>query len=184
MGKLEFDEGSHTYWLDGVVLPSVSSIVGKLLKGDPYADVPTFVLERAAKFGTEVHEMIENYNNRGYIEECHDEKKLHCVRQWVRMSKGVEILSSEVRVHYKDIFAGTVDCLARMDGKLVLIDYKTTSKIYGDRLTLQLNLYKIAYEWMYGCEIDILLGAWLPKVGIGGFVDVKLLSPTKLIEAI
>jgi ATP-dependent exoDNAse (exonuclease V) beta subunit len=50
-------------------------------------------------------------------------------------------------------FAGTLDLAVVKDGKLILVDFKTTSGIYYSH-HLQLAAYRQAYEEMYGKKID------------------------------
>ena len=53
-GTLEFFPETHTYLYDGLMLPSVSRILGTKYKNE-YASVPPAVLDNAAQRGTAVH---------------------------------------------------------------------------------------------------------------------------------
>jgi hypothetical protein len=55
--KLQFDAAGHTYTLNGLVLPSVTQVLGILARD--YSDVPREVMEAAGRRGTRVHEMLE-----------------------------------------------------------------------------------------------------------------------------
>ena len=66
-GALEFFPETHTYLYDGLMLPSVTQILGVKYKND-YASVPPAVLDNAAKRGTAVHKAIENFNVSGYYD--------------------------------------------------------------------------------------------------------------------
>jgi hypothetical protein len=55
-----FDEATHTYWLDGVQLPGVSSIIAPCV-GD-LSVIPAATLERKANLGKYVHEMAHLYD--------------------------------------------------------------------------------------------------------------------------
>ena len=178
---IHFDEASHTYTVNGKVLPSVSEIVGRIMPGQ-YDSIPEYILNIAAEFGTEVHSMIEVYNEFDMYLPAEDERKNHCLDEWIKLKDGIKIKSSEMRVHYKDIYAGTFDALAEIDGKLVLMDYKTTSKVHTEHLTLQLNLYRLAYENLTGSRVDRLIGVWLPKNGKGKMVECDLMADEELIE--
>ena len=63
-GTLEYFDETHTYLYDGLMLPSVSQILGTKYRNE-YASVPPAVLNNAAQRGTAVHKAIENYNNSG-----------------------------------------------------------------------------------------------------------------------
>ena len=58
---LEFDERSHTYKLNGAVLPSVTTIM-KPLSDDKYSTVRADVLGNAANKGSIVHNAIYLFN--------------------------------------------------------------------------------------------------------------------------
>lgn len=57
--ELTFDERRHVYKLNGVALPSVTTVM-KPLSGDVYDSIDKAILDRAAKRGTAVHNAIEN----------------------------------------------------------------------------------------------------------------------------
>ena len=57
---LEFDDPTHTYRLDGLIIPSVSAILGPLSKAK-YSGINERTLNRAADKGTAVHNSIENW---------------------------------------------------------------------------------------------------------------------------
>ena len=51
---IEFIESSHTYLVNGIIVPSVTQI----MKGDSdnvYNGIPSHILEKAAERGTAVH---------------------------------------------------------------------------------------------------------------------------------
>ena len=66
--KIEYFEKSHTYYVDGKVVPSVSTLVeraSQIYSWDDYSNVSQDVLENAAKKGTILHKIIENYDKYG-----------------------------------------------------------------------------------------------------------------------
>ncbi len=178
---IHFDELTHTYTVNGKNLPSVSEIIKRILPGQ-YADIPEWILNKAAEFGTEVHSMIEVYNETGLYLPAEDERKNNCLDEWIRLKDGITIKSSETRVHYKELYAGTFDAMAVIDGKLTLMDYKTTSKVHTEHLTLQLNLYRLAYENLTGERVERLIGVWLPKKGKGKLVECDLIPDEELLK--
>lgn len=65
-----------------------------------------------------------------------------------------EVHGVEVKVWNPELsYAGTFDLLLTMDGKMTLLDLKT-SKEYYDGYANQLTAYKIAAQKMYGVEIE------------------------------
>ena len=62
--ELSFDEAHHIYRLNGLVIPSVTTLM-KPLSDDFYRTVDPEVLDRAAKRGTAIHNAVENYTQFG-----------------------------------------------------------------------------------------------------------------------
>ena len=93
----------------------------------------------AQKIGSDVHRWIELYI-RGEMEEIElsveypDNVKvpMENFHKWVEARK-VEWLGSEEKVYSKMWnYAGTIDALARINGELYVIDFKTSAKIYKE----------------------------------------------------
>lgn len=55
-GVLTFDEATHTYRIDGAVVPSVTQVLAPL---KDFSAIPPAVLERKRLYGSAVHKMIE-----------------------------------------------------------------------------------------------------------------------------
>lgn len=182
--NLTFDSAGHEYRLNGRPLPTVSQIV-KLITGDTYAGIPKHILNKAAAFGTAVHKAIELYNETFIIKYTDDFKMAYCLSQWVKLkSEFDEIKQNETMVHYRDLFAGTFDSIAVKNGELVLIDYKTTNRFHRESVTIQLNLYRIAYEWMTGKKIRRLAAVWLPKHRPGKIEYLAILDDDELLKVV
>lgn len=62
--ELTFDEFTHTYRLNELIIPSVTTVM-KLLSDDFYRAVDPDVLERAARRGTAIHNAVENFAKFG-----------------------------------------------------------------------------------------------------------------------
>ena len=56
--KLEFDEETHTYIKNGIILKSVTQILQELFPLK-YEGVPKKILEDKSIYGTELHKFIE-----------------------------------------------------------------------------------------------------------------------------
>ena len=56
--KLEFDEETHTYIKNGIILKSVTQILQELFPLK-YENVPKKILEDKRIYGTELHKFIE-----------------------------------------------------------------------------------------------------------------------------
>ena len=143
---LDFDEKSHTYKLNGVALPSVTTIM-KPLSDNKYSTVRADVLQNAASKGSIVHNAIENYLKFG-IEDISEEHKPYYLAFLEFLSdKQPTILVTESKVYHKFLrYAGTVDLICIIDGEVYLIDYKTTAVLLEMLTRVQLEAYAKAIE--------------------------------------
>lgn len=154
-GTLEYFDDTHTYLYDGLMLPSVTQILGVKYRND-YASVPPAVLDNASKRGTAVHKAIENFNVSGYDDGS------EAVRNFKFLQKqyGFEVLDSELPiVIFKDdmpIACGRLDMTMLMDGKTGIADIKTVSSLNKEKIAYQLNLYRIGLMQSYGVDAKFL----------------------------
>ena len=182
---IQFTKDDHRYYMDGIPLPSVSSILRQIF-GNKYEGIPEHILERARIFGTEVHELVELYNETDIERFTDDPLKNHCLSEWIRLKteNGIEVIASEQIVHFNDLYGGTFDGLGKIGDALVLLDYKVTYKLDKEHLLLQLNLYRMAYEWMTGAKISKLYGVWLRKRDRAELVELEILDDDEMIEMV
>lgn len=168
-GTLEYFDDTHTYLYDGLILPSVTQILGVKYRND-YASVPPAVLNNAAQRGTAVHKAIESYNNSGYDDGS------EAVRNFKFLQKqyGFEVLDSELPiVIFKDDFpiaCGRLDMTLQIDGKIGIADIKTVSALNKEKIAYQLNLYRIGLMQSYGVDAKFLKIIHL-RDGIRKFID-------------
>lgn len=157
--SLEYLDESHQYLVDGVIVPSITSLCKQLL-GDRYPGVPKETLRKAADRGTAIHEAVEKYCKTGLIT-CDEAFGFRTVVTVY----GISVLDNEVPVilfdEGKPIAAGRLDLVIRRGGRLGLADIKSTSKLDKEYLALQLHLYLLAYEQSYGERIEYLAGIHL-----------------------
>lgn len=163
--ELTFEEATHTYRLNGIIVPSVTQLT-KLLPNDDYAGIPNSILENAAKRGTEVHESIETFIKYG-IDDCRSEylPYYNAFKRFWKSQNGAVAIANELPVYYDDTdvpqlrelygtaYAGTLDMLAVLDGKLTLLDFKCTTKVYENKYALQLEAYSRALA-KYGIAVE------------------------------
>ncbi len=130
MTRLVFNEASHTYTLDGKLLPSVTQVLKAL--PSPYLHVDPDVLEQAAEIGRAVHWIIEHEVLGDLEEALVDFHLLPYLDQWrdFRRTSGFEVYLSEARVYSERYrYAGTLDLFGRLNGRKVLIDAKRTAAV-------------------------------------------------------
>jgi hypothetical protein len=143
---------------DGKRLPSVTTILGLINK--PY------LVEWAWKMGTEGIDYKKVRDNAGtvgtiahYLVLCHlkgltpdlssysqmdiDKATKVCFKKyldWEKENKIEPILIEHPMVSEIFGYGGTIDCLAKLNGELILIDHKTAKGIYPEMFT-QLSAY-------------------------------------------
>ena len=154
-GTLEYFDDTHTYLYDGLMLPSVTQILGVKYKND-YASVPPAVLDNASKRGTAVHKAIENFNVSGYDDGSKEVRNF----KFLQKQYGFEVLDSELPiVIFKDdmpIACGRLDMTMLMYGETGIADIKTVSTLNKEKIAYQLNLYRIGLMQSYGVDAKFL----------------------------
>ena len=151
--ELTFEDKTHTYRLGGVVIPSVSAIM-EPLNADKYRGIGRKTLDKAASKGTAVHNGIENWLKFG-IEDVPEEHQAYfdAFMDWWRKMNPV-LVGSELRVYHRIMqYGGTIDLLAYIDGKLNLIDFKSTYALYEMTCGVQLEGYSQACK-SHGIEVE------------------------------
>lgn len=117
---------------------------------------------KGADTGSLVHEWIENYiGKQEIIPDKAAEKSVEAFLHWEKETKP-EYIKTEQPVYSESFdYCGTFDCLANIDGKLTMIDFKTSNPrmIYrGGKPTGQASFYPehmlqcAAYDTAYGEE--------------------------------
>ena len=172
---VEFISEDHLYICDGVILPSITTML-KMRFGSKYTAVTPEVLNRAADLGTEMHKAIQDFEEQGIESELKEVKNYKFLKkhyQW-------ECLINEVPVILfqggEPIACGRIDMVGMIGGERALFDFKRTSQLDKEYLGYQLNLYRIAYQQSYGGEITALKGIHL-RDDTRKLVDIKINEP-------
>ena len=172
---LVFDEAEHKYFDGDVELPSVTQIT-RFCSYDSINGNGSnpFYRER----GTKVHELCADYDFTGelpigtgvdgYLKAYADFKRDYRIKDWLFVEYALG--SAEIG------FAGTADRIGYIDGKLSILDIKTSSKLNILALEAQLTGYSI----LYGQPVD-LYGLQLQKGG--KYRLVKINADTELFRA-
>lgn len=162
--ELTFDEGPHIYRLNGLEIPSVTTLM-RPLSDDFYRTVDPAVLDRAAKRGTAIHNAVENYTQFG-IEDIAPAYAgyFDSFRRWWELRKPVP-LATESKVYHKILrYAGTADLICLINGRLTLVDYKSSAQVNTKLCAVQLEGYDRAFE-SHGVKVDDRLILHLSKNG-------------------
>lgn len=146
---LEFDPSAHIYTVAGIEVVSVTKVLSRLGLSPTYPDTPEAEARRS--YGTSVHmwtQYVDQMDESGKATEqmfpC--EEIFGCGRAWHQFKTDykVQILHTELPVYcHSREYAGTIDRVALIDGKLTIIDIKTGNP--GRVAGLQLAGYANAY---------------------------------------
>lgn len=164
MPELTFEERRHVYLLNGMEIPSVTTLMAPL-SDRVYGTVDKETLTKAAGKGTAVHNAIDNYLEFG-VDDIPEEYRgyMDSFLGWMEMSKP-EIIATERKVYHKLFrYAGTSDLLCMIDGKMTLVDYKTSYQEQPLLHNIQLEGYARAWD-SQGVEIEDRLILHLKKDG-------------------
>ena len=157
---LEYFDDTHTYLVDGIIVPSITQIL-KIKFKNKYDRVNEKVLNRASEKGTQVHEAIEKLCKTGEVEDLKEVKNFMFLKKQYKFNT----LDNEVPIIlFKDdipVGAGRLDLVLEEKDKLGLGDIKRTSVLDKEYLAYQLNLYRLGYQQCYDKEITFLKGLHL-----------------------
>lgn len=141
--KVQFDEATHTYMLDGVELPSVTHIIRYLAVDKANNADPNMALI-ARERGSAVHEATVMYDYSGEIPDDFPAEYapyLEAYVQFVRDYKpGWELIEHQMGNATLG-FAGTLDRFGVIDDKWCILDIKTSYKVDIPSLSAQLTAY-------------------------------------------
>jgi hypothetical protein len=146
--------------LHGIEVPSVTTVLAQLNKPQlvPWAAKLARaginweeVRNEAAEIGTVAHTMAENFiKNQSCDFSRHPNyqkalKAFNAFQYWVSMNE-VKFLGSEIPlVHHRKRFGGTIDIVAEVNGKLTLIDLKTSNSL-SEEYNYQVSAYQYLLE--------------------------------------
>ena len=152
---------------NGKILPSVTTVLSLLSEdginawrrrvGEAQADK---IMEYASVTGTEMHSIIEDYLNNKIDEVEKNPRALKLFEQLKpSLNRINNIIAQEVPLFSEGIgVAGRVDCIAEFDGKLSVIDFKSSrkkkQKSWILKYFLQATCYALMFEELTKKKID------------------------------
>jgi len=164
------DEGSRTYDVKGIHLPSVTTILArtkdqgfirrwKAKVGEEQAEA---IKNIASKRGTSMHKFIEAFIlQKGY------EDMTSLGQQAKSMATKIienallpveEYYGSEVTVYYPGLYAGSTDLVCIHNGKDTIVDFKQANspkrKEWVDDYYMQIAAYAMAHDYIHGSNIE------------------------------
>lgn len=162
-GINEYRKNLDTYDFLGTPVPRVSNILREciakeyLMNWAARLGVKGYIAERnkATTIGSRVHEMIEHFllykedkelpfssstNISKSIDNAYENFKLW-YSNMMKLGYTIEIIAIEKRVSCP-YYGGTIDCIARINGKVYIIDFKTSKSISYEYI-----IQTCAYMW-------------------------------------
>lgn len=172
--RIVFVKDGHEYYVDvdgkTIKAESLSRVLKKVGCSPEYgADIPSFVLEKAARRGTMVHEAVQNVlNDQPWsVDDSHKEY----VEASIKLVRDYNLVPRMVEVPlYNPIFdyCCTPDFVGEAKGKPAIVDWKTTSVVHwqtGFQVAGQALCFR-HYE-----EFDLYIGDL--KNGVMKKIDAK-----------
>ena len=104
--------------------------------------------KKAADIGTEIHAWVSDWILGKKPEMPQDENVVNGITAFLKFQKEHKIkwIESEKYIYSKEYkYAGILDAVARINGELVLVDFKSSNAFY-DEMRFQVAGYQIAYE--------------------------------------
>ena len=161
--------GKRFYEVDGEFFPSVTTVLSSLSKdgiekwrksvGDEKADQ---IMRQAATRGTAAHKMWEEYlrNDVNFSRGAMPTSILLFKQLQPWLDRNIDFLyGNEIPLFSKALrTAGRCDAIASVNGRIAIIDFKTSSKPkkkeYIKNYYLQCTVYAMMVEEMYGIEVQ------------------------------
>ncbi len=186
---------------DGNKYPSITTVLSNRSKQGLFEwrkrvgeDVANHIARTAANRGTKVHHMCEDYLNNNFDDDKHKKDFLaYCLFGQLKNQS----LKNIDNIHFQEValwsdkykIAGRVDCIAEYNGKLSVIDFKTSSKPrkeeYNENYYIQASAYAEMHEEQTGTPIDQVVILVVTEDGeVQEFVKQKQTYLPKLEEAI
>jgi hypothetical protein len=163
LGKyvIEYWEDTHEYLVNGLLLPSITTILKKKF-GNKYKNVAPEVLRKASEKGTYMHQTIQDYEEDGIDDLGSVELQNY---KFLKKHYGWKVIYSEIPVvlsiNDEPIAVGRLDQIIQIEDELGVNDLKRTSIFDKEYVAYQTNLYKIAYEQTYGIKLSFVSGTHL-----------------------
>jgi hypothetical protein len=116
---------------------------------------PRRFVDDASEVGKQVHDYANRMFKGEYIGDLPDSidmrvrNGVNAIRDWVRNNDVTPLGAEQIVFSRKWWYAGTYDLLATINGRLAIIDFKTSKDIYREH-RLQTAAYQIAWEEEHG----------------------------------
>jgi hypothetical protein len=165
MADIAFDPVKHEYRIGGVIVPGVTHIC-RFIRDT--GNVPRWTLDAAAERGRKVHEYCELYDYGALPDEIEYDYAPY-VRAYIAFLRDYRIKewlhSEHIMGSWARRYAGTADRIGYIDGKLCIVDLKTTSALDKRCIMAQLEGYRWLFETESGLAVKRMFPVQLKKDG-------------------
>lgn len=135
LSRIDSDKGRVYQTPSGKAYPSVTSVTGLHGKDAFFAwrkrvgeEEANRVSARATKRGTRIHSLCEDYlNNKEVLAEMFEQETFQSIKPALDKINNIHCLETQLYSDHLRV-AGTVDCIAEYEGKMSVIDFKTSSR--------------------------------------------------------
>ena len=157
---IEKDDAHYYQTPKGDVFPSITTMLQKTMPAEKLQSLQNwkeqevaaqYITQESAIIGTQTHKLIENFlNGITQTQEARLLSVAHFNNMIPFLQKINDIHGTEIRL-YSDIMklAGTTDCIAKYDGELSIIDYKTKRSHQQEEWMTEHFIQATAYSEMF-----------------------------------
>lgn len=143
--KNNYIEETHEYFINKELVPSVTQIANPI-SFEKRNKLDKIMIEQRSKIGIKVHEYICEFFIIGQFDFENIENEclpyIYSFLQWYKCERPKVIFSERLIFNEKDMYGGTLDLYCEIQGEYWIIDFKTTSIVDKDSLSVQLEGYK------------------------------------------
>jgi genome maintenance exonuclease 1 len=190
-------DGSRVYETpSGRAYPSVTTVTGLHNKQAILdwrkrvgAEEANRISTQAAKRGTRIHTLCESYLNNEHVEpNLFDTETFKAIKPYLNNIQDVHCLETPLYSDHLEV-AGTVDCIAKYNGKMSVIDFKTSKRKKSrddiHNYFMQCSAYAVAFEERTGVPVgkiviimavdddDTIIFEEKRDDWINGFIDLR-----------
>jgi genome maintenance exonuclease 1 len=166
---IEKDDSHYYQTPSGIVYPSITTMLQNTQTEEKKQSLQNwreqeiasdYITQEASIIGSETHKLIENYlNGKEILENFRLLSDAHFNNLIPFVNKINDIHGIELRLYSDKMkLAGTSDCIAKYNGKLSIIDYKTKrSNQREEWLTdhfIQATSYGVMFKELTGIKVD------------------------------
>lgn len=166
--RIDSAEGRLYKTPTGLLYPSVTSVLSYASKDSiqEWKDAvgheeANLISKRASNRGTAIHDLCERYlKNQPTNPSMFDVELFNSMKVALNRIDNIHALETQMYSDHLKV-AGTVDCIAEFDGKLSIIDFKTSTKTKSsDQIHsyfAQTSVYAVMFEELTGIPVNRLV---------------------------